>query len=70
MNPYGFHGGNTVDQRTVPLYVCSPAVRTGFFTDEPISQQLIAPLLCKLLTINKGREMLDLRSQKIEFLES
>jgi predicted AlkP superfamily pyrophosphatase or phosphodiesterase len=70
MNRYGFHGGNTIDQRTVPLYICSPTVKTGFFTDEPISQQLIAPLLCKLLTINEGREMQDLRSQKIEFLES
>lgn len=70
MNEHGFHGGNSPDQRTVPLYLCSPTAKAGFFTDEPISQRLIAPLLCELLIINKGADMIDLRGQNIEFFES
>ena len=54
---HGLHGGNTPEQRTVPLYLLGKGVRNGIFTDAAISQLWVAPLLCKMLGIAPGKEM-------------
>ncbi len=54
---HGLHGGNTPEQRTVPLYLLGTAIRPGVWVQEPIDQLCIAPLLCNLLGIPRSPEM-------------
>jgi len=54
---HGLHGGNTPEQRTVPLYLLGSGIQTGVFVDHTLDQLWIAPYLCQMLNINAGREM-------------
>jgi predicted AlkP superfamily pyrophosphatase or phosphodiesterase len=54
---HGLHGGNTPEQRTVPLYLLGEGIRTGVWTEQPIDQLCVAPLLCRMLGIAPGEEM-------------
>lgn len=58
MNRDGFHGGTSHEEREVPLFCISPLIKPGIYPNE-ISQLSIAPLLCKLLNIAPGKEMMD-----------
>lgn len=58
MNALGIHGGDAPDQREVPLYLFSGKTVNGNFVDKMISQNNIAPLLCRLLEIPAGKEMM------------
>lgn len=57
MDKMGMHGGNTHMQREVPLYILSQQLKMGDFTNNTISHLSIAPLICKLLGIEKGNKM-------------
>lgn len=59
MNTLGLHGGNDAEQRDVPLYIFSSAVKAGRFEENGISELNVAPLLCRLLDIAPSREMMD-----------
>ena len=54
---HGLHGGNTPEQRTVPLYLMGKGIRTGVHTEQPIDQLCIAPMLCRLLQIPSSKAM-------------
>ena len=54
---HGLHGGNTPEQRTVPLYLLGPGIRKRVDTEQTIDQLWVAPLLCQLLGIAPGQEM-------------
>ena len=66
MDRRGIHCGTEDLQREVPLYICSPSVEKGRFEQESISQLNIAPLLCKLLGIPKGKAMIE--PEEIHFI--
>lgn len=66
MSVQGIHGGNSRDQREVPLYLFGENVITGRFEDHCISQRNIAPLLCRLLHIPSGKEMMTELEIKLE----
>lgn len=57
MSPMGYHGGPSQEQRIIPLYLFAPGVVPGNYTDHPISQLNLAPLLCRLLEISPGAQM-------------
>lgn len=57
MGADGLHGGNTEDQRIVPLYIFSDQVKKGSFCDVLVSQLYFAPLLCHLLGVETTPEM-------------
>ena len=54
---HGLHGGNTPEQRMVPLYLLGSGIRKGVFTEQAIDQLWVAPLLCRLLGIAPDKEM-------------
>lgn len=58
MNELGIHGGTDRLQRNTPLYIFSPKISNGRFTQKEISQLSIAPLLCRLLDIKPAEKML------------
>lgn len=68
MDTYGMHGGDEPIQREVPLYIFSDAVAPGNYTDHTIPNLNIAPLLCRLLGIAAGAQML--QTLDIHFVES
>ena len=53
------HGGNEAIQREVPLYIVSDRVVPGDFSDHCISNLNIAPLICDLLCIPRGKAMIE-----------
>jgi predicted AlkP superfamily pyrophosphatase or phosphodiesterase len=58
MNQYKLHGGNSPQQRSVPLYIFAQGIVCGDFTEkEPVSQIYIAPLLCRLLEVGSADGM-------------
>ncbi|MEA5015275.1 MAG: alkaline phosphatase family protein [Candidatus Limiplasma sp.] len=63
---HGLHGGNTPEQRMVPLYLLGPDIRKGVFDEQEIDQLWIAPLLCRMLGIAPGREM---RKPEVDFYD-
>jgi len=67
MNEFGLHGGNTKQQREVPLYLFANKAAAGDFSNEKISQLSVAPLLCHLLEIEKSEEMKDLQEIGVKF---
>lgn len=71
MNEFGLHGGNTKDQRLVPLYIFSEQVRkkTELFCEDILPQIFIAPILCRLLAIEKTAEMKDIRGLGVDLFE-
>ena len=60
MNGLGCHGGTDPVQRDTPLYIFSHKIRAGRYEDHYISQLTVAPLLCYLLGIPTGKDMMDL----------
>jgi len=50
MGENGLHGGNTPAQREVPLYLFGTGIPARV-VENPVSQLLVAPLLCRLLGI-------------------
>lgn len=67
MNEAGLHGGNTPLQREAPLYLFSAGVLPGDFSGKLISQLSIAPLLCRMLEIEKFDEMKSLEEIEVKF---
>lgn len=59
MTADGSHGGNTPEDRHVPLFVISDKVAAGV-SDELVSQLQIAPLVCRLLEIEPAESMASL----------
>ena len=59
MDTLGMHGGNEAIQREVPLYIVSDRVVPGDFSDHCISNLNIAPLICDLLCIPRGKAMIE-----------
>ncbi len=64
---HGLHGGNTPQQRMVPLYVMGENVRAVTQTQHAIDQRWIAPLLCRLLDIHPAPDML---TPEVDFLHA
>ncbi|EST12676.1 alkaline phosphatase family protein [Sporolactobacillus laevolacticus] len=60
MNPLGFHGGTSKEERHVPLYILSDKVAMEEHSDSFVSQLMIAPLACHLLQIEKSEKMQEL----------
>lgn len=60
MSALGLHGGSTDDQRQTALYLFSPRFSPGRFTEKPLSQLNLAPLLCSLLDIRPAQGMIAL----------
>jgi len=59
MDMNGTHGGNQEDIRTLPLYIFAPKANIEL-GDGIISQLQIAPILCELLGISRGKEMVEI----------
>lgn len=70
MNEMGLHGGNTELQRVVPLYLFSDQVKKGTFCQAAIPQLAIAPMLCKLLGIEKSPKMKNLEDLGVDIFEA
>lgn len=68
MGANGLHGGNSPEQRDVPLYVFSGSVRPGIFDYSQISQLTVAPLLCAFLGIAPSAAMRPLSECEVDFL--
>lgn len=58
MNAFGMHGGTDSAQRDTPLYIFGGDIEKGRFDGEYISQLNTAPLLCRLLDVPAGKEMI------------
>lgn len=65
MTADGNHGGNTAEDRHVPLFVMSEKITTGI-ADELVSQLMIAPLVCQLLDIEPSKAMLPLQLEECQ----
>lgn len=61
----GNHGGTTADVRGVPLYIFSNKVDKRKYST-PVSQLMIAPLVCYLLDIKPGEKMKRLELEGIK----
>lgn len=60
MTKDGNHGGNSVEDRHVPLFVVSECVKPGVYS-ELISQLQLAPLVCYLLQLEPSSKMVPLQ---------
>lgn len=69
MSACGLHGGNAEDQRKVPLYLFDSRAKKGIFTGKPVSQLVVAPLLCALLGMTPSRAMLPLAENEVKFFD-
>jgi len=69
MNEIGLHGGNSLLQRTVALYLFSAELKKGNFSNTIIPQISVAPLLCSLIGIEPSAEMINLSDLGVEFFE-
>jgi len=58
MDDYGNHGGTLPEHREVPLFLIADDIQHEI-REDGISQLHIAPLMCSLLGISKGEEMLE-----------
>ena len=67
MNESGLHGGNSELQREAPLYLFANGALPGDFSDKLISQLSVAPLLCRMLEIEKSEEMKSLEEIGVKF---
>ncbi|ANU14462.1 hypothetical protein B481_0221 [Planococcus halocryophilus Or1] len=63
MTADGNHGGNTAEDRHVPLFVMSEKIAAGI-SDELLSQLMIAPLACRLLEIEPSKAMVPLKMEE------
>lgn len=66
MNDKKLHGGNEDIQRYVPLYVFSKKIKKGNFEDKEISCLMTAPLICRLLGIEKSSKMREIGGDEFE----
>lgn len=69
MTGLGLHNGNTGKQREVPLYLISPKVKPGDFSGQRVDQLFVAPLLCRLLSIEPGSDMIPLERMEVKLFE-
>jgi predicted AlkP superfamily pyrophosphatase or phosphodiesterase len=60
MSELGNHGGITDGERDVPLFIISPKVEPGVYS-EVVPQLAIAPLMCELLNIEPSNKMISYR---------
>jgi predicted AlkP superfamily pyrophosphatase or phosphodiesterase len=60
MSETGNHGGITDGERDVPLFIISPKVEPGVYS-EVVPQLAIAPLMCELLNIEPTNKMISYR---------
>lgn len=65
MTADGNHGGNTAEDRHVPLFIVSEKITAGI-ADELVSQLMIAPLVCQLLEIEPSKAMLPLQLEECQ----
>jgi predicted AlkP superfamily pyrophosphatase or phosphodiesterase len=71
MTEHGLHGGNSPQQRTVPLYIFSGQTKhkTGLFLEDALPQLIIAPLICALLGLEKSPGMQSLSALGVDLFE-
>ena len=67
MSEKGLHGGNTLIQREVPLYLFSSQAAMGVREEPVVDQLAIAPLLCRLLGLNPAAGMIDTGAMEVNF---
>ncbi len=67
MDSLGIHGGNEAIQKEVPLYILSEQVKKGDFSEHPVSNLQMAPLVCRLLGILPAEGMLRENQIEMEF---
>lgn len=70
MNEHHLHGGNTDLQRLVPLYIISDRIRKGDRTNYIHSALFLAPILCRLLTIEPSSGMRLLSEMEEDIFEA
>lgn len=68
MTSDGNHGGSTIEDRHVPMFVISQAVKAGV-KDGVVSQLQVAPLCCHLLNIEPSEEMVPLLLEGVQTLK-
>ncbi|ALC87760.1 nucleotide pyrophosphatase [Bacillus sp. FJAT-22090] len=68
MTSDGNHGGNTIEDRHVPMFVLSKQVRAGL-NEGIVSQLQVAPLVCHLLNIKPSEEMVPLLLDGVRMLK-
>lgn len=68
MTSDGNHGGTTTEDRHVPMFVISNAVKAGV-KDGVVSQLQVAPLCCHLLNIEPSEEMVPLLLEGVQTLQ-
>lgn len=68
MTSDGNHGGNTTEDRHVPMFVLSKQVRAGI-NEGIVSQLQVAPLVCHLLNIEPSEEMVPLLLDGVRMLK-
>lgn len=70
MNGYHLHGGNSEQQRAVPLYLFSDKIRKKADTDHHISELYIAPIVCRMLGIEPSSGMRTLSEMEEDIFEA
>ncbi len=65
MTSDGNHGGTTMEDRHVPMFVISQTVKAGI-KDGVVSQLQVAPLCCHLLNIAPSEEMVPLLLEGVQ----
>lgn len=68
MTSDGNHGGNTVEDRHVPMFVISNYIKAGI-KDGIVSQLQVAPLCCHLLNIEPSEKMIALHLDGVHSLK-
>ena len=68
MTSDGNHGGNTVEDRHVPMFVISNCIKAGI-KDGIVSQLQVAPLCCHLLNIESSEGMVALHLDGVHSLK-
>lgn len=68
MTSDGNHGGNTTEDRHVPMFILSKQVKAGIY-EEVVSQLQVAPLVCHLLDIEPSEKMVPILLNGIHSLK-
>ena len=68
MTSDGNHGGSTMEDRHVPMFVISQAVKAGV-KDGVVSQLQVAPLCCHLMNIEPSEDMVPLLVEGVQTLK-
>ncbi|RDW15364.1 alkaline phosphatase family protein [Oceanobacillus chungangensis] len=64
MDDFGNHGGTLLEHREVPLFIFSDQLEPRIGT-KPLEQLQLAPLVCHLLGIEKGKKMQEIDWQNL-----